>query len=254
MLSALLDKRICLPQDISVSDVDEDRRQHIQQKYHVALTGDNQLAVLRAEAVVLAVKPQNLDDVMTDLNGKLRPTQLVLSIVAGATIDSLCQALNHKYVARAMPNAPAQIGEGISVWTAAAGVTELQWKWSGSILGAMGKEIYLDDERLIDMATAVSGSGPAYLFLFVEALTDAAVDIGLPRDTAQELVLETILGSGHLIRKTGKGPAELRRMVTSPGGTTEEALLQLEKADFAGLLMRAVKAAYNKTKRLGNKQ
>ncbi len=253
MLSALLDKNICVPQDISVSDVDEDRRQHIKQKYHVGLTGDNQLAVLRAQVVVLAIKPQNLDDVMTDLNGSLMPIQLVLSIVAGATIDTLCQGLNHKYVARAMPNAPAQIGEGISVWTAAAGVTELQRKWSGSILGAMGKEIYLDDERLIDMATAISGSGPAYLFLFVEALTDAAVDIGLPRDTAQELVLETILGSGHLIQKTGKGPAELRRMVTSPGGTTEEALLQLEKGDLAGLLMRAVKAAHDKAKRLGGR-
>jgi len=251
MLSALLDKKLCLPQEVSVSDVDESRRQHIQREYRVGVTTDNQLVIYKAEVVVLAIKPQNLTDVMTQLNGQLRPTQLVLSIVAGAGIDTLCQGLNHRYVVRAMPNTPAQIGEGISVWTATTEVTEYQRTWASSILGAMGKEIYVDDEQLIDMATAVSGSGPAYLFLFVESLIDAAVQIGLSRDMAQELVLETILGSSHLIQKSGKQPAELRRMVTSPGGTTAEALLQLEKGGFANLLMQAVSAAHEKARQLG---
>jgi len=150
-----------------------------------------------------------------------------------------------------MPNTPAQIGEGISVWAATDEVTEQQREWAGSILGVMGKEIYVDDEKYIDMATAVSGSGPAYLFLFVESLVDAAVHIGLPRQTAQEVVLQTVLGSGHLIQKSGKEPAELRRMVTSPGGTTAEALLRLEKGGFSELLLQAVSAAYDKAKRLG---
>ena len=125
-------------------------------------------------------------------------------------------------------------------------------RWVSSILGAMGKEIYVDDEKYIDMATAVSGSGPAYVFLFVESLVDAAVHIGLPRDIAQEVVLETLLGSGHLVRKSGKELSELRRMVTSPGGTTAEALLQLEKGGFSDLILQAVIAAYNKSRSQGS--
>ena len=146
---------------------------------------------------------------------------------------------------------PAQIGEGISVWTATPEVAEEQKGWARSILGAMGTEVYVDDEGYIDMATAVSGSGPAYVFLFMESLIDAAVRIGLPHDKAQELVLQTLLGSGHFAQKSGKELAELRRMVTSPGGTTAEALLQLEKGGFSDLLMQAVIAAYNKAKSLG---
>jgi pyrroline-5-carboxylate reductase len=150
-----------------------------------------------------------------------------------------------------MPNTPAQIGEGISVWTAATDVTEQQKGWAGSILGTMGKEIYVDDEKYIDMTTAVSGSGPAYIFLFMESLIDAAVAIGLPRDIAKELALQTMLGSGHFIQKSNKSLAELRRMVTSPGGTTAEAVLQLEKGKFSDLILQAVSAAYNKAKGLG---
>ena len=251
MLSTILDKGLSKPQGISVSDIDETRRQHLEQKYGVAVTGDNRQVVERGEVVVLATKPQNLAEVMAELKGQLKPTQLVLSIIAGTTIKTLSSGLGHSRVVRAMPNTPAQIGEGISVWTATAEVTEQQRGWASSILSAIGKEIYVDDEEYIDMATAVSGSGPAYFFLFVEALVEAAVHIGLHHDVAQELVLQTMLGSGHLIQKSGKEPSELRRMVTSPGGTTAEALLELEKGGFAELLTKAVSAAYNKAKKLG---
>ena len=251
MLSAILDKGLSMPQAISVSDIDEARRQYLEQEYGVAVMSDNRLAVTKGEVVVLAIKPQNLVEVMAELNGRFNSSQLVLSIIAGARIDTLWLGLNHSCVVRAMPNTPAQIGEGVSVWTATAEVTEQQKEWAGSILGAMGKEIYVDDEKYIDMATAVSGSGPAYFFLMVESLVNAAVHIGLPCDMAQELVLQTILGSGHFIQRSGKSPAELRTMVTSPGGTTAEALLQLEKGGFSDLVMQAVSAAYDKAKRLG---
>lgn len=188
---------------------------------------------------------------MAGLSGQLKPAQLVLSIIAGATIQTLSVGLAHQRVVRAMPNTPGQIGEGISVWMATAEVTKKQKGWASSILGAIGKEIYVSDEDYLNMATAVSGSGPAYFFLFVEVLVAAAMRIGLPRDMAQELVLQTMLGSGHLIRKSGKEPAELRRMVTSPGGTTAEALLQLEKGGFANLVARAVRGAYDKARQLG---
>jgi len=254
MLSAMLDKGLSPPQDISVSDIKEIRCQHLEQQYGVVVMSDNQAVVGRGEVVVLAIKPQNLAEVMTELSGQLKSNQLVLSIIAGISIDTLCRGLNHNRLTRAMPNTPAQIGEGISLWVATAEVTRQQRGWASSILGTIGKEIYVDDEKFIDMATAVSGSGPAYFFLFVEVLVEAAVHIGLPRDVAQELVLQTMLGSGHLIQRSGKQPAELRRMVTSPGGTTAEALLELDKGGFAGLVRQAVSAAYNKAKRLGGEQ
>ncbi len=254
MLSAVLDKGLSSPGDISVSDISESRRQQLQQKYGVTITSDNRQAVASADVVVLAIKPQNLAEVMNGLGRQIEPKQLVLSIVAGATIQTLSAGLNHNRVVRVMPNTPAQIGEGMSVWTATAEVTEQQRGWAGSILGTIGREIYVDDEKYIDMATAVSGSGPAYFFLFVEALVEAAVHIGLSRDMAQEMVLQTMLGSGHLIQKSGKQPAELRRMVTSPGGTTAEALLELDKGGFNNLVMQAVSAAYNKARQLGGEQ
>jgi len=250
MLSAILDKGLTTPQAIWVSDIKETRRQHLEQGYGVATMSNNQLVAEKSEVVVLAIKPQNLAEVMAEI--KLKPTQLVLSIITGARINTLCLGLNHSSVVRVMPNTPAQIGEGISVWTATAEVTKQQKGWATSILGAMGKQVYVDDEKYIDMATAVSGSAPAYFFLFVESLVEAAVHIGLPREMAQELVLPTLLGSGHLIQKSGKSPAELQGMVTTPGGVTAEALLRLEKGGFTGLVIEAVIAAHEKAKRLGN--
>jgi len=252
MLSATLDKKLSQPSAISVSDKDEVRRKYLSQKYGLAVMSDNRLAAKKGEVIILAIEPQNLAEVMANLNGQLKPAQLVLSIVAGAKIDALCLGLEHSRVVRAMPNSPARIGEGITVWTTTAEVNAQQKKWAGSILGVMGKEIYVNDEKYLDMVTAVSGSGPAYFFLFVEALIDAAVDIGLPRDMAAELVMQTMLGSGHFLQRSGKTPAELRRLVTSPGGTTAEALLKFQKGEFSDLIRQAVVAAYNKAKELGN--
>ena len=251
ILSALLDKGLTSPGDVSVSDISTERRDYLKQKYGVAVTSDNRQAIGDTDVVVLAVKPQNLAEVMNELNGQFESNQLVLSIIAGATVKTLTDGLAHRCLVRVMPNTPAQIGEGVSVWTATAEVSEQQKEWASSILGAVGREIYVDDEKYLDMATAVSGSGPAYFFLFVEALVEAAIDIGLSRDMAQELVLQTMLGSGHLIQKSGKSPAELRKMVTSPGGTTADALLELDKGGFNKLVLQAVRAAYNKAKRLG---
>ena len=251
MIAAILGKGLSSPDDIFVCDIKESRRQYLGQRYGIAVMESNRLALERGEIVVLAIKPQDLVGVMSELKGHFKAAQLVLSIVAGARINTLCQGLNHNSVARVMSNTPAQIGQGVSVWTTTVSVTEQQKRRISSILGAMGKEIYVDDEKYIDMATAVSGSGPAYLFLFVEHLVDAAVNIGLPRDMAHELVLQTVLGASQFLQKSGKAPDELRRMVTSPGGTTAEALAQFEKGQFSELVMRAVSAAYEKAKKLG---
>ena len=257
MLAAVL-KTSPAPHGISVSDISDTRRIHIEKQYWdrhsttaLTTTSDNRQAVAGADIVVLAVKPQTLAEVMAGLSGQLKSGQVALSIVAGAGIETLSKGLKHGAIARAMPNTPARIGEGMSVWTATPEVTEEQKGLVGAILGAMGAEIYVDDEKYIDMATAISGSGPAYFFLMAESLIEAAEAIGLPRDMARQLVVQTMLGSGRLIQQSGEEPAELRRKVTSPGGTTARALEQFEKGQFTGLVKRAVQAAYDRARELG---
>ena len=250
MLSAILGKGLTTVQETCISDVSDTRRNHLAQKYRVAVTENNRQAVNQSDIVVLAVKPQNLTEPMTEISDQLKPEQLVLSIIAGARLETLCQGLNHRSVVRVMPNTPAQIGEGMSVWTATSEVTTTQKERTGSILSAMGREIYVDEEKYLDMATAVSGSGPAYFFLFIESLVESAMDIGLTREVAAELVLQTMLGSAHLLRKSGKPPSELRRLVTSPGGTTAAAMLQFEKGGLTNLVKQAVSAAYHRSREL----
>jgi pyrroline-5-carboxylate reductase len=251
MLAAILKEGLSTPGSICVGDIREERRQYLRNKYGVEVTASNKEAACRKDVIILAVKPQNLSEVMNELNGYLEPTQLVLSIIAGARINALCQGLSHSCVVRAMPNTPAQIGAGISAWAATAGVNEEQKGWTRTILNAMGREIYFDNEKYLDMATAVSGSGPAYFFLLAESVIDAAERIGLPRKAAEELVLQTMLGSAHLMQESGKTPAELRRNVTSPGGTTAAALQVFDDGRFAELVKEAVAAAYNRAKELG---
>jgi pyrroline-5-carboxylate reductase len=251
MIRGILDRGLAKVGDIAASDISEERRSYLKKNYGVATVSDNRSTVEKAEVIVLAVLPVSLPEVMIDLKGFLQTEQLVLSIVARKTLASLCHGLDHKAVVRAMPNISAQIGEGVSVWTAASEVKEEQKQKARSILSVLGKEIFVSDERYVDMATAVSGSGPAYIFLVIEALIDAAVHIGLPRELAQELVLETISGATHLAQRSAKHPAELRNLVTTPGGTTAQGLLRLEADGLRGLLVQAIVAAYEKAKALG---
>ena len=252
IIKSLLAKGIAAPGDIVVSDVSQSRRDVLNKEYGIQTTANSREAVDNADVVVLAVKPQDLNKVMGDLKD-LSLQQLVLSIAAGISLDSIRQRLEHPCLVRAMPNMPAQIGEGITVWTATAEVNQQQKDMAQSILGSLGEEIYVNNEKYIDMATALSGSGPAYVFLIIEALVDAGVHIGLPRDIAEKLVIETMLGSTKSVKVMDKHPAELKNMVTSPGGTTAEGLLQLETGGLRSLLLQAVIAAHDKAKNLGAK-
>jgi len=253
IIKSLLNKGAISPNAIIVSDISQQRRDLLEKEYGVKTTMNNSEAIKNADVVILAIKPQDLNNVMMELKNDLSK-QLVLSIAAGATIDTLKQGLDHPYLVRAMPNMPAQIGEGMTVWTATNEVTQDYREFAKSILSAAGEEIYVNSEKYIDMATALSGSGPAYIFLVIEALTDAGVHIGLPRDIAEKLVIETTLGSTRTVKEMKKHPAQLRNMVTSPGGTTAEGILQLELGGLRSLMLKAVIAAHEKSKNLGSKK
>ena len=206
----------------------------LQERYGVFADTSNPRAAEKGDIVVLSVKPQNLSEVLAQLDGILRQEQAVLSIVAGARMSTIVEGLGHPSVIRVMPNTPAQIGEGMSLWTCSPQVEGEARHMARSLLKTMGEEIYVSDEKYLDMATALSASGPAYVFLFIESLIDAGVYLGLPRDMARTLTLQTVLGSAKLVRETGRHPAELKDMVSSPGGTTVEALLSLEEDSFRG--------------------
>lgn len=254
IVQGLLSKKLLKAQDITVSEPRKERREELRKKYGVKVTGDNREAARAGEILVFAVKPQDLGKVIAELKGMLRSKQMVLSIVAGARLNTITRGLVHNAVVRVMPNTPAQIGEGISVWTATRSVNKKQLDEARTILRALGKELYMEDEKFLDMATAVSGTGPTYVFLVMEAMIDAAVHLGFPRHIAYELVTETMRGSIMFAMKSAKHPAELRNMVTSPGGTSAEALYQLEKGTLRTVLSKAIWAAYERTRALGEGQ
>jgi pyrroline-5-carboxylate reductase len=234
IIRSLLESKLCKPADISVSDISDSRRQYLKEHYGIIVTANNREAIQGQDVVVLAVKPQNIKEVLDDLKIILKADQFILSIAAGVKINTISEGAGHRKVVRSMPNTPAQIGLGISGWTATQEVSEKQKELARTILRAMGKEIYFDDEEYLDKVTAISGSGPAYFYLFAESLIDGAVGLGLKRQDAEKLVLQTMLGAAHLMEKSAKAPAELRRDVTSKGGTTERALEIFEKSDLAG--------------------
>lgn len=253
IIKGLLAKGIAKPEDIAVMDIKPARLKYLAEQYKVATHARAADALAGAELVVLAFKPQDLAESAAAIKKLIPPEVPVVSILAGATLAGLRSALEHDALVRTIPNMPAQIGEGITVWTATKEVTAGQRESVRALLSALGKEIFVTVEEQVDMATAVSSSGPAYIFLIIEALTDAGVHIGLPRAVSQELVLQTIVGSAHTVEKLGKHPAELKNMVTSPGGTTTEALRKLEAGGLRHLLIEAVDAAYEKSRKLGKR-
>jgi len=209
-------------------------------------------AVTKSDIIIYAVKPQIMAAVIKETVEKLDMSKLVISIAAGVPMAALESCLDKELrLIRAMPNMPAQIGEGITIWTATGEAGEEDRQRAGTILGALGIEVFCKDEHYIDMSTAVSGSGPAYVFTVIESLIDGAVQIGLPHKLAREMVLQTVSGATHMVQKSGKHPAELRNLITSPGGTTAQGLLQLEEGGLRALMARAIIAAYEKAKDLG---
>ena len=228
-----------------------ERGAELQSRYGILPFTDNAEAIKTADVVILAVKPQKLKKTLAGLKGMIPAHALVLSIVAGASMQTIQDGLNHATVVRSMPNTPAQIGEGITVWTTSATVSPAQAEQARKILSALGQEIFVEEESYLDMATALSGTGPAYVFLFIEALFDAGVHLGFPQRIAEQLIVQTIRGSVDYYQARKLHPAALRNEVTSPGGTSAAALYYLEKAGFRTAISRAVWAAYERSQELG---
>ena len=266
VIAGLLRRQLVPAEQIVGSHPRAARREELYTKYGVRMFEDNREAVVAAQSVdeanettpgaslvILAVKPQRLNKVLHELKGAIHPDQLVVSIVAGAKTETIAGELLHPAVVRTMPNTPAQIGQGMTAWTATAAVSEAQERAVCAMLEALGKTMRVENERQIDMATALSATGPTYIFLVMEALVDAGVHMGFSRHAAQDLVQQMMLGSVMFAMESHKHPAELRNMVTSPGGTSAEAIYQMEKGSLRTVLSKAVWAAYQRAVALGEK-
>ena len=252
IIAGLLRGRLVEPDDIIASHPRAERREQLAAAHGIRVTASNGEAVEGADIVLLAIKPQMLVRVGRDIAPHMRDGQLVLSIVAGATTTAIGGILGHPQVVRSMPNTPAQLGRGMTVWYATPETTAGQRAQARALLSALGAQLEVDDEKLVAMATAVSGTGPTYVFLVMEALIDAAVHLGFPRHMAHDLVIETLEGSTYYAKQSGAHPAVLRNMVTSPGGTSAAALHELESGRLRTVLSEAVWAAFRRTVELGD--
>lgn len=254
MAAGLLRQEIVNPSQIVASHPRGDRRKELGDKYGIETFERNADAVRALPdggVVILCVKPQRINGVLKELKDVVMAGQLVISIVAGARLEKLSEQLNSKLVVRAMPNTPSQIGKGMTAWTCSESVDEGHREQVRTMLSALGKELYVETENMIDMATSLSATGPTYIFMVMEAMTDAGVHLGFSREIAKELVQQTMLGSVLFAMESHKHPAELRNMVTSPGGTSAEAIYQMEKGTLRTVLSKAIHAAYKRAVELG---
>jgi pyrroline-5-carboxylate reductase len=251
MIAGAIRNDVADPTGIAVCEIVAERRRVLTNQYSVNVSEKPAEVADGADIVVLAVKPQEFPKAAGQLAGTLSAVQTVMSIMAGVRIETIASTLGHENIVRAIPNTPAQIGEAMSVWTATAGVKGDAKDQVRLLLSVLGKEIYVDSEKYVDMATAVSSSGPAYVFLVMEAMIDAAVHIGMRREMATPMVIQTLLGSARYAQESGRHPADLRNQVTSPGGTTTEGLLVLEDAGLRAAFTEAIQAAYDKARELG---
>lgn len=250
-----LDKKRTAAQSVRVSDPSLEVQQRMADEFGIICSANAAEAVQEADAVLLAVKPQIMPVVLPELANALQAGQLVISVAAGVTVSTLHAALGQDTpVVRTMPNTPALLGQGITGLYAGPGCTEEQTALAESIMQAVGATVWVHEEALMDVVTAVSGSGPAYYYLLTEALRDAGAGLGLPPDVAAELALHTAHGAGLMAAHSGVDVAELRHRVTSPGGTTQAALDALRDGGFLALIDNAVQAATQRGRELAGPQ
>ena len=242
IIKGIISAKIYPPENIIVSDIITDRLKHLADTYAVRTTADNAELARTVDCLILAVKPQVMDEALTSIKGSVNSDTLIISIAAGIKTQCITSALGNIGVVRVMPNTPALIGEGAAALYA-NDLAKPMLRKAERVFTAVGEAVFVDDESLIDSVTAVSGSGPAYFFLLAEEMITAAQQLGLDPQIAEKLVLQTAKGAALLACKSTDTPAELRKKVTSPGGTTEAALKVLNEGDFGKLIQAALKRA-----------
>jgi pyrroline-5-carboxylate reductase len=251
LVKGLLHSKVVPPEQIIVSDVKDDRLQMLREKHGIRTTTDNHELVRDADVVVLSVKPQVIDKVLGAIGTEIRPEQLVISVAAGVPVSAMEDRLpDGARVVRTMPNTPATVDAGATAIAAGTHATENDLEIAHELFAAVGRVVTLD-ESLLDAVTGLSGSGPAYVMLMIEALADGGVKVGLHRDTALLLAAQTVYGSAKLLLETGEHPGRLKDMVTSPGGTAIAGLHTLESGGLRRTLIDAVEAATTRAAALG---
>jgi pyrroline-5-carboxylate reductase len=250
LISGMLSSRGYKADQIYVADPDTARLDHLKRQYGIQVGLTNHEAVVSGDVVVLAVKPQVAADVLKETGDELAK-RLVISVVAGVRLGRMIEAGGPQIrVIRAMPNTPAMVGEGMTALAMGPGVGEHEAACARQIFESVGRVVIVD-ERFMDAVTGLSGSGPAYVFLMIEAMADGGVKMGLPRETAGLLAAQTVLGAARMVLETGQHPARLKDEVASPGGTTIAGLHRLEQGGLRGLLMDTVEAATKRSQELG---
>jgi pyrroline-5-carboxylate reductase len=237
---------------IRASDVDAQKRQLLKRRLGIATTEDNVALVRESKVVVLAVKPQIMDGVLTEIRPVVTPRHLFVSIAAGVTTPRLEAGLGPQTrVVRVMPNTPALLGKGMAVVVAGANATQADQRLALKLMRAVGRAVAVDDECLMDPVTGLSGSGPAYIYLMAEAMIAGGIAAGLSEALAKELTLQTVTGAAAMLEETGETPQRLREMVTSPGGTTLAGLTELDRRGFVDAVAAAIVAATRRSVELG---
>ena len=251
LISGLIKNKLVTPDQITAADPNEVRGQELVDTLGINFTMSNSEAADGADIIVVGVKPQHIETALHELRGRVDGAGLILSIVAGTKIRDIVEDLHNSRVVRSIPNTPGQIGEGISVWTATYEVMDEYKSLAQQILGALGQELYVDDEHYMDMATGLAGSGPGFVFLIMEAMMDAGVRMGFSRAQSEKLVLQTIKGSVLYAQQSGIHPTILRNQVTSPGGTTAAGLHEMESKGLRTAIADGIWAAYQRSIELG---
>ncbi len=250
-IHGLCSKKLIAPENIFIFDLDESKMNPLQNQYGIQLAKDETDLISKVDLLIIALKPQVIPEVFTKVGSIVRANQTVISIAAGITIAVLKKLMNKAgTIIRVMPNMPGTIGAGISAFCSEVALTPEIKKTTETILGALG-EVLEVNEKLMDAVTGLSGSGPAYMFLILDALADGGVKMGLPKAHALKLAAQTMLGAAKMVLELNKTPAELKDLITSPGGTTITGLHALELGKVRASLMNAVEAATLRSKELG---
>jgi len=249
VIRGLVESNVVTPTQIIGSNIDTSRNSYMESTYNIRTTTDSVEAVAEADVIILAIKPQIFSAVAPTLT--IPENAVILSIMAGVTNERLTSALNHDAVVRSMPNTPAMIGQGMTVWTKTDSVTEEQKAQAKIIFGLVGEELFVPSEKYVDMSTALNGSGPAYVYLLLESMIDAGVQLGLSRPMSKQLVLQTFAGSVAYAQQSDAHLATLRNQVTSPGGTTAAALYEFEKGGTRATFANAIQACFARSLELG---